>query len=430
MANFETKKLNSGLIGEIEIPADKSISHRSLIIGSLTKGKMKIENFSSAEDCASTLKILVELGAKIEQAGNTLHADFTSCYSAPKNVLDCGNSGTTMRLMSGILSAQNFTSTLCGDESLTKRPMKRVTVPLSEMGAHIETTEGHAPLKITGGKLSPIKYESKLASAQIKSCLMLASIAQNLPLEYTEPTLSRDHTERMLEYFGGEIKTEKLEDKVQIKFDKMELTARNLYIAGDISSAAFFIIMALVIPNSEIIIKNVGVNETRSGILDVLFDMGANIEILDKKLISGEEVASLKIKYTENLKATTVSGNIIPRLIDEIPTLALLMTQAEGVSIIKDAGDLRNKESDRLKTVHDELTKLGAKIEEKEDGLIIQGKTPLKGNATLNAYCDHRLAMTWFIAGLIAENSINIDGFEWHKTSFPEFLEKFNSLLK
>ncbi len=430
MANFETKKLNSGLIGEIEIPADKSISHRSLIIGSLTKGKMKIENFSSAEDCASTLKILVELGAKIEQSGNTLFADFSSCYKAPKNVLDCGNSGTTMRLMSGILSAQNFTSTLCGDESLTKRPMKRVTVPLSEMGAHIETTEGHAPLKITGGKLNPIKYESKLASAQVKSCLMLASIAQGLPLEYTEPTLSRDHTERMLEYFGGKIKTEKLEDKVQIKFDKMELSARNLYIAGDISSAAFFMIMALVVPNSEIIIKNVGINETRSGILDVLFDMGANIEILDKKLVSGEEVANIKVKYTENLRATTISGNIIPRLIDEIPTLALLMTQANGVSIIKDAGDLRNKESDRLKTVYDELTKLGAKIEEKEDGLIIQGKTPLKGNATLNSYCDHRLAMTWFIAGLISQTPINIEGFEWHKTSFPEFLEKFNSLLK
>ena len=234
----------------------------------------------------------------------------------------------------------------------------------------------------------------------------------------------------MLEYFGGEIETKKLEDKVQIKFSEMKLTARDLYIAGDISSAAFFMVMALLIPNSEIIIKNVGINETRSGILDVLFDMGANIEILDKKLVSGEEVANIKVKHTENLSATTISGDIVPRLIDEIPTLALLMTQAEGTSIIKDAGDLRNKESDRLKTVHDELTKLGAKIEEKEDGLIIYGKTPLQGDATLNTYCDHRLAMTWFIAGLIAENSTNIDGFEWHKTSFPEFLDKFNSLLK
>lgn len=430
MANFETKKLEHGLKGEIEIPADKSISHRSLIIGSLTKGKMKIENFSSAEDCASTLKILTELGAKIEKTDNTLHADFSACYKAPKGILDCGNSGTTMRLMSGILAAQNFTSTLCGDESLTKRPMKRVTVPLSSMGAHIESTEGHAPLKITGSKLNSIKYESKLASAQVKSCLMLASIAQNLPLEYTEPTLSRNHTERMLEYFGGKIETQKLEDKVQIKFDKMELTARDLYIAGDISSATFFMVMALLVPNSEIIIKNVGLNETRSGIIDVLFDMGANIEILDKKIISGEEIANVKVKYTENLRATTISGNIIPRLIDEIPTLALLMTQADGVSIIKDAGDLRNKESDRLKTVYDELSKLGAKIEEKEDGLVIYGKTQLSGGKTLNTYCDHRLAMTWFIAGLVCEEPINIDDFEWHKTSFPEFLDKFNSLLK
>ncbi len=429
MANFETKKLNKGLHGEIEIPADKSISHRSLIIGSLTKGKMKIENFSSAEDCHSTLKILVELGAKIEQEGNTLYADFSSCYSAPQNILDCGNSGTTMRLMSGILAAQNFSSTLCGDASLTKRPMKRVTLPLSSMGAHIESEDGHAPLKIRGGKLNSIKYESKLASAQVKSCLMLASIAQGLPLEYTEPTLSRDHTERMLKYFGGKIETVELQDKVQIKFGEMKLAARDLHIAGDISSAAFFMVMALLVPNSEIVIKNVGLNETRSGILDVLFDMGANIEVLDKKIISGEEVANIKVKYTENLRATTISGNIIPRLIDEIPTLALLMTQANGTSIIKDAGDLRNKESDRLKTVFDELTKLGAKIEEHEDGLTIWGKTKLQGDKTLETYHDHRLAMTWFIAGLITEKPIIIDGFEWHKTSFPEFLDKFNSLL-
>ena len=431
MANFLTIKQTSPLRGEVVVPADKSISHRSLILGALTRGKLKITNFLMSEDCQRTLEIIKAVGGIVEFVDeNTLILDASNCFRAPNKPLDCGNSGTTMRLISGLFASQDFEVELFGDPSLSKRPMRRIIEPLRAMGANIESNEFKAPLKISGGNLKPIEFESKIASAQVKSCLIIASLMSGNSLTYFEPTLSRNHTERMLEFFGAEIKTEKLTDKVKIEIKTSSLKAQDIEVVGDISSATFYMIMALIVPNSEILLKNVGINPTRSGIIDVLENMGANIQILNKRLTSNEEVGDILVRYTENLKATTISGDIIPRLIDELPALALLLTQAEGESVVKDAQDLRNKESDRIKEIVNSLSQIGANIEETEDGFKILGKTTLKGGAKLKTNLDHRLAMTYFMAGLISQNPIEIEDFDCHKTSFPQFLEIFESLKK
>lgn len=413
------------LRGEIQIPSDKSISHRSLIIGALTFSRLKISNFSLGDDCRATLEIIKQLGAKVAfEDSKTLMLDTSQCFSKPDAPLDCQNSGTTMRLMSGILASQAFNSTLIGDASLTKRPMKRIIEPLALMGANIISDGGRAPLTINGSKLKGINYISPIASAQIKSCILLAGLNAEGETTVTEPALSRDHTERMLKYFEADITTSGLSTTIRQK----PLVAKDLEITGDISSAAFFLCAAAIIKDSEIIIKNVGLNPTRTGILDVLNKMGADIEILNQRLVSNEELGDLKVRYCKDLAGVEIGGEIIPRLIDELPIIAVLATQTSGTTVIKDAQDLRNKESDRIKAVVGELKKMGADIEETSDGFIVKGK-PLQGGCEVECYHDHRLAMSWFVASLVCKNPVKINGFEWASTSFPEFSELFDKIM-
>ena len=417
-------KNTKGLRGEVIIPSDKSLSHRAVMFSSLAKGTSIIKNFSLGQDPLSSLDVCKKLGIEAEFTDkNTLKITSDGKLTAPNKHLDCGNSGTTMRLMAGILAGQNFNSLLTGDESLTKRPMKRVIEPLALMGAKINSNEYKAPLQIIGQKLYGIEYISKLASAQVKSCILLAGLNADGITTFTEPYVSRDHTERMLKYMGANLEV----NKNTVSVEKSQLKAKTIEICGDISSAAYFIAAGLIVPNSKIILKNVGLNPTRTGIIEAVKTMGANIKILDKKIVSGEEVGDLEIS-TSDLKSCIIEGDIIPRLIDELPVIAVIATQAEGETIIKDAQDLRNKESDRIKTIVNELQKLGADIEERNDGFIIHGKKTLKGGAEVETYHDHRLAMSLYIAGLICEKEIVINGFEWVNISFPEFDKIFNSL--
>lgn len=418
-----TYKSEKGLKGTVTIPSDKSISHRAIMFTSLARGKSVIKNFSKGQDPLSSLKVCKTLGIDAEFSNEELIVKSKGILLAPQTQLDCGNSGTTMRLMSGILAGQNFNSTLIGDESLSKRPMKRIIEPLSLMGAKIESNEYKAPLKIYGQNLKPINYISKLASAQVKSCILLAGLNIDGQTSFTEPYVSRNHTEIMLKYMGANISV----NNTTVTIEKSELEPKTIEICGDISSAAYFIVAGLIVPNSKIILKNVGLNPTRTGIIEVAEKMGGNIEILDKRNISGEDVGDIQISYSD-LKACTIEGEIVPRLIDELPVIAVLATQAKGTTIIKDAQDLRNKESDRIKAVVTELKKIGADIEETPDGFIINGKTNLKGDTEVETYHDHRLAMSLYVAGLICDKPIAINGFEWVDISFPEFDKLFNSL--
>ena len=415
--------ITKGLNGSVTIPADKSISHRAVMFASLAKGKSVIKNFSKGQDPLSSLNVCRILDIDAEFKNDLLIINSTGKLSAPSSTLDCGNSGTTMRLISGILAGQNFNSTLIGDESLSKRPMKRIIEPLSLMGAEIKSNDFKAPLNIYGQNLHAINYISKLASAQVKSCILLAGLNAEGETNYTEPYISRNHTEIMLKYMGADIYT----DKNTVKIKKSELQPRTIEICGDISSAAYFIAAALIVPNSKIILKNIGLNPTRTGILEVTEKMGGNVKILDKKNISGEDVGDVQVSFSD-LKACKIEGEIIPRLIDELPAIAVLATQAEGTTVIKDAQDLRNKESDRIKAVVTELKKIGADIKETPDGFIINGKTNLKGGVEVETYHDHRLAMSLFVAGLICEKPILINGFEWVNISFPEFDYLFKTL--
>lgn len=426
MQKFVEKDFKT-LNGEIIIPADKSMSHRAIIFSSLAKGQSIIKNFSDGQDPFSTLNIFKQLGVEFIQKENRIIVNSSGQLSTPNQNLDCGNSGTTMRLLAGLLAGQDFSSTLTGDESLSKRPMKRIIEPLTQMGAIINSSDNKAPLKITGTPLSPIHYKSKIASAQVKSCILLAGLGvkDDGITRITEPYISRNHTELLLKHMGANIYTE----GTTVSISKSELAPIEIDIFGDISSAAYFIVAALIIPNSEILIKNVGLNPTRTGILDVVKSMGGNIEILDEREICGETIGDIKINYSE-LKACNISGEIIPRLIDEIPIIALLATQAQGQTIISNAQDLRNKESDRISAVVTELKKLGANIEETPDGMIINGKTKLKGNCQVETYHDHRLAMSLYVAGLITEKEISINGFEWLDISFPTFEKLFSNLKR
>lgn len=414
------QKLKKGLKGEITIPADKSVSHRAVMFSSIAKGNCIIKNFSSGADCHSTLNIFKQLGVNIEFIDNkTLTVKSNGKLRKPLTSLDAGNSGTTTRLISGILAGQNFDSVIIGDESLSKRPMKRIIEPLSLMGANIESVDGHAPLTIHGQKLHGIIYPSKLASAQVKSCVLLAGLYAEGKTTFTEPYVSRNHTELMLDYLGADISTE----NKSVTIHPSELTAKDITIVGDISSAAFFIVAGLIVPDSDFIIRNVGLNPTRTGIIDIAKRMNGTIKIIDRRTESGEEVGDLKIRYSDNMKGCVIEGDDIPRLIDELPVIAVLASQAEGQTIVKNAEDLRNKESDRIKCLVSELTKIGIDITETSDGFIINGKKSIKGGAELESYHDHRLAMSFYIAGLISEKEIAINGFEWTKISFPEFEE-------
>ena len=421
----EVKKLKYGLKGEITIPADKSVSHRAVMFSSISKGECIIKNFSSGADCHSTLNIFKQLGVDIQFIDNkTLKVKSNGTLKKTDLPLDAGNSGTTTRLISGILAGQNFDSKIIGDASLSKRPMKRIIEPLTLMGACIESADEHLPLIIHGRNLNGINYNSKLSSAQVKSCVLLAGLNADGTTVYTEPYLSRNHTELLLKYLGADIKT----NEKEIAIKRSELTSKDINIIGDISSAAFFIAAGLIVPNSNIMIKNVGLNTTRSGIIDIVKRMGGNIELINARTESGEQVGDIRVLYTENLKSCTIEGEDIPRLIDELPVIAVLASQADGQTIVKNAEDLRNKESDRIKCLVGELTKIGINIKETPDGFIITGKTKIAGGQELESFNDHRRAMSFYVAGLISENEISINGFEWTKISFPEFEELFDKL--
>ncbi len=424
------KELSNPLYGEITIPSDKSVSHRAIIIGSMTMGKIEISNFSKGGDCVSTLNIFKNLGLEVEfKDEKTLIINSKNGIKGVDIPLDCGNSGTSMRLLSGYLAPRNFKSVLIGDVSLSKRPMKRVIEPLLQMGASIKSNDGKAPLEIFPSKLSGITYNSKIASAQVKSCLLLAGINSEGETSVIEPYLSRNHSELMLEYFNADIETGKIDNKFYSKIKKSFLEPKNLFIPGDISSAAFFICAALITKGSDIIIKNVGLNKTRTGVIDVLSKMNADIEILDLRLVNNEPIGDIRVKYSM-LKGTVIEGGIIPRLIDEIPVIATLAAFADGTTIIKDAADLKNKESDRIACTSLELRKMGVDIRPTNDGFIINGNSgkSIAGGVELNCYHDHRLAMSFYIAGLRAKNPVLIKEFEWVNTSFPEFLPLFEKL--
>jgi len=415
------------LEGEIEIPPDKSLSHRAVIFSSLANGKSVIRNFSDGKDPRSTLNLFKNLGVDIEiKTGNTIIVNSNGILRAPQGVLDCGNSGTTMRLTAGILAGQNFSSVLYGDESLSKRPMKRIIEPLGLMGAEISSNDGKAPLHIAGKHLHGINYISRNASAQVKSCILLAGLQACGKTTVTEPYLSRNHSEIMLKHMGADLSV----NGNSISIQKSKLNPIEVAICGDISSAAYFIAAGLIVPKSGLILKNTGLNPTRTGIIDVVRLMGGDIKILDKREVCGEITGDIEVRYSKQLKGCNIGGGLIPKLIDEIPVIAVLATQAQGQTIITDAGDLRNKESDRIKTVVTELLKLGADITETPDGMIINGKTKLSGGVEVNTYNDHRLAMSLYVAGLVTEKEISINGFEWAGISFPTFEQLFEKIKR
>lgn len=416
----------TGLNGKIKIPGDKSISHRAVMFGSLAKGDTKITGFLKGDDCMSTISCFKKLGIDIEVNNDNVivHGKGLNGLNAPKETLDVGNSGTTIRLISGILAAQGFDSTLNGDASIQKRPMNRVIKPLSQMGADIESTnDGYAPLTIHGKKLKSMEYTMPVASAQVKSSILLASLFAEGTTTIIEPVASRDHTEIMLNYFGANIKNE---NGVITSTPVKELYGKNLEVPGDISSAAFFMVAGLVVPNSHIIIENVGINPTRTGIIDALKAMGGYVEIINERNSGGELVGDIEVK-TSSLKATTLEGSIIPRMIDEIPVFTVAALCAEGTTVVKDATELKVKESNRIATMSQELGKMGVVIEETDDGMIIKGNQKLKG-AEVYSHLDHRVAMSCAIAGLIAEGETTIIDADCVGISFPNFYNLLNNL--
>ena len=420
-----TVNKSSGLNGEIVIPSDKSISHRSAMLLALTGGKAEINNFSTGADCISTLNIIKALGCEAEFISDKhLVVDSKNAFKKDLYRLDCGNSGTSMRLFSGILASRpEIEAELYGDESLSKRPMRRIINPLELMGAKIKHKDFKSPLTIFGKELFPIDYKTPIASAQVKSCILLAGLNTYGETRVTEPFVSRNHTEKMLEYLGADIKVNG--NTVCIKRSKLE--PKNISVCGDISSAAFFMVAAAITPNSDVILRNIGLNQTRTGIIDVLNQMGAEIEILDEKTECNEEVGDIRVKTSE-LSGVIIEGEIIPRLIDELPVIAVAASQANGTTIVKDAGDLRNKESDRIKCLVSELKKIGVNIEETRDGFIVEGKTQLTGGCEVECYHDHRLAMSLYTAGLVCSKHVLINDFQWVDISFPEFLSLMESV--
>lgn len=416
------------------VPPDKSISHRAIIIGSIANGRTEIKNLLASEDCLNTLKIMQLLGVEINIFNNfetvAIYGKGLHAFTEPKNILNCGNSGTTIRLLSGLLCGQGFLSVLTGDDSLISRPMGRVIEPLTLMGAKIFGREHNtkAPIVITPGMLHGISYEMPVSSAQVKSAIMFAGIQAKGETKIIEKEKSRDHTERMLSAFGAKIKSDKNEIIIG---SEQSLEAQNLYIPGDVSSAAFFIAACAIISGSEMVLQKVCVNPTRSGIITVLKKMGVKIESTNKKEVSGEPVADLFISSGDVI-ATEIKGSTIPLLIDEIPILCIVMAQAKGKSVIKDAKELRFKESDRIKTIVQVLKKLSIEVNELDDGLEINGLAgePFKVDHAIEwpKHFDHRIAMSIAIAALKANEPIQIPGAEWISTSFPNFEKLINQI--
>ena len=414
------------LCGEVILPGDKSISHRALMFAALANGISEITNLSPSQDVQSTAQCLQQLGVRIwlqnnktYVAGNGLHG-----FQKPTAMLDAGNSGTTIRLLSGILVGQKFGSEITGDNSLRKRPMKRIIEPLKEMGADISGEPGgFAPLRIRPGNLIPFHHKLKIASAQVKSCLLLAGMFASGTTAIGEPSPTRDHTEKMLTFLGAKIERQGTTVKTN---GHPILKAQAIYIPGDISSAAFFLIAALLVPTSNLVIKNVGLNATRTGILDVLSEMGAKFSIKNLKFSNNEKRGDIVI-YPGKLRGIKIEGKIIPRIIDEIPVLAVAATQASGQTVIKDARELRVKESDRIKAVVENLQLMGAAATELEDGMVIEGNKKLHG-AKINSYADHRIAMAFAVAGLYAQGETIIHNAECADISHPKFFEQLKVL--
>ena len=417
---MEIKKLTN-LHGELTVPGDKSISHRAVMFGSLAKGTTKITHFLEGADCLSTISCFRKMGIDIENnSGEILvHGKGLHGLSAPVDILDVGNSGTTTRLISGILAGQNFVSELTGDDSIQSRPMKRIMTPLLSMGADIASIKGNncVPLRIIGHPLKAIHYDSPVASAQVKSCVLLAGMYSDGITSVTEPVLSRNHTEIMLNYFGARVTSEGTTASIA---PEPYLFAREITVPGDISSAAYFIAAGLLVPGSEILLKNVGINPTRDGLLRVCKDMGADITLLNVNM-DGEPTADLLVRAS-SLHGTTVGGEIIPTLIDEIPMIAVMAAFAEGTTVIKDAKELKVKESDRILVMAENLSRMGADITPTDDGMIIHGGKPLHG-AEIDSYLDHRVAMSFAVAGLLCDGPLSIQGGDCVKISYPEFYE-------
>lgn len=415
--------------GTVTVPGDKSISHRSVMFGALSEGTTRVTNFLQGADCLSTIDCFRRMGISIENRPDEIliHGKGLHGLSSPDSCLDVGNSGTTTRLISGILAGQNFTSELNGDESIQSRPMKRIMEPLSLMGAQIESLRdnGCAPLRIQGAPLHGIHYTSKVASAQVKSCILLAGLYADSPTSVTEPYLSRNHSEIMLKHFGAELASEGTTATI---LPEPRLTAQEIKVPGDISSAAYFIAAGLIIPGAEILIRNVGINPTRDGILRVCRNMGADITILNENQESGEPTADLLVRYS-SLHGTTVGGAVIPTLIDELPVVAALACFAEGTTVIKDAQELKVKESNRIDVMAENLSAMGAHITATDDGMIIEGGHPLHG-AVIDSKLDHRIAMTFAVTALAADGETEILGADCVRISYPEFYGDLMKLVK
>lgn len=436
---MEIHTASKGLRGEIQIPGDKSISHRSVMFGALAKGTTEITHFLQGADCLSTIGCFREMGIEIENTNEKIivHGKGLHGLSAPSKILNVGNSGTTTRLISGILSGQAFASTLSGDASLNSRPMNRIMEPLQMMGADIQSKfiNGCAPLLINahlpvGVKptLTGIHYHSKVASAQVKSALLLAGIYADGVTTVTEPNLSRNHTELMLNEFGAQVTTKiNPDDSAVISISPCEeLYGHAIVVPGDISSAAYFIAAGLLVPNSELLIQNVGINPTRAGILKICEAMGANITYLNQHTGNGEPTADLLVK-TSSLHGTTIEGTLISTLIDEIPMIAIMAAFAKGTTIIKDAAELKVKETDRIWTTTEGLKSLGVDVTPTEDGMIIHGGNPVHGGV-VNSYLDHRIAMAFAIAGLAAEGTTTILDSQCVDVSYPDFFQTLEKI--
>lgn len=413
-------KKSTPLRGELAVPGDKSISHRAVMLGALAKGTTSVTNFLKGADCLSTISCFEKMGIEIEQLPSEIliHGKGLHGLNAPETILDAGNSGTTTRLLSGILAGQAFCTTLTGDTSIQKRPMTRIITPLSQMGGKIESLSdnGCAPLKITGHPLKPIHYLSPVSSAQVKSCVLLAGMYADGITKVTEPYLSRNHSELMLRSFGADVISEGTTAAIT---GNPVLEGQNVIVPGDISSAAYFIAAGLLIPGSEILIKDVGINPTRDGILKVCADMGADIQLLNKREYGKEPVADILVKHSE-LKATVIEGALIPTLIDELPMLAVMAAFAQGTTVIRDAQELKVKESNRLDIIVQHLSAMGADIIPTEDGMEIHGGKTLKG-AVLDSYMDHRIAMSFAVAGMAADGETEILNASCVDISYPEF---------
>ena len=408
------------LKGEITVPGDKSISHRGIMLGALANGTTSITNFLKGADCLSTISCFQKMGIEIEETENEIlvHGKGLHGLSAPKEILDAGNSGTTTRLISGILAGQNFSCDLTGDTSIQKRPMKRIMTPLSMMGADITSVHnnGCAPLHIKGAPLKGISYQSPVASAQVKSCVLFAGLYADGKTSVTEPFLSRNHSELMLSSFGASVQTYGTTATIE---PEPVLTAQKVEVPGDISSAAFFIAAGLLIPGSELLIKNVGINPTRDGILRVCRQMGANLELLNTRTQCGDPVADILVQHSE-VNGTVIEGDLIPTLIDELPVIAVMAACANGETIIRNAEELKVKESNRLEIIVHHLSEMGCDITGTEDGMIIRGGKPLHG-AVLDSHLDHRIAMSFAVAGLVADGETEITNADCVNISYPGF---------